>query len=125
MTTTSDFVATQRLMMKHETKPNPSPLPDVAITRAFERNAHPKIVRQLRDDDPRIRERANNALPEFASTPLHRSMLIEEDAVPALTDLLVDPRPHVRAQAARNLELLTATEAGAHEASAGHVQVRS
>jgi len=115
-----DGDAALRRNMRHicmfEAKGYPSPLPETAVTRGFEKFAYPKLVGQLRHADTIIRHKAVLAIRELMVDPLKLVQCIAAGATPALVALLAEEDSQMRCDAALTLQLLLRRELGVRDA---------
>ena len=77
-----------RHIARHEAKPNPKPIDSRTLTRGFEDTAVPKIVRELRDSDLVIKQKALLAARELLGTPTAYVQCIAHGITPAVVSLL-------------------------------------
>lgn len=107
--------ANLRHIQAFEAKPNPRPLPDTAVTRGFEKVAFPKLVRELRDPSPVVRQKSLLAARELLAAPVNHVQCVAAGATPAIVDLLQDEDDVTRYYAAGTLRCLVAKEVGARD----------
>ena len=80
--------ANMRHIARHESKPNPKPIDARTLTRGFEAVAYPKIVRELRDADLVIKQKALLAARELLGSPTSYVQCIAHGITPAVVELL-------------------------------------
>ena len=86
--------ANMRHIARHEAKPNPKPISAHTLTRGFEAFAFPKIVRELKDSDLVIKQKALLAARELLGSPTSYVQCIAHGitaAVVALLKVSADP----------------------------------
>ncbi len=80
--------ANSRHIARHEAKPNPKPISSTTLTRGFEAAAFPKIVRELKDLDLVVRQKALLAARELLGSPTGYMQCIAHGITPAVVALL-------------------------------------
>lgn len=107
--------ANLRHMAAFESKPNPRPLPDTAVTRGFEKVAFPKLVRELQDPNLIVRQKALLAARELLAVPINHVQCIAAGITPAIVALLADADDTVRQRAAGAARAIVTKELGAKD----------
>lgn len=77
-----------RAICRHEAKPNPRSIPFSTLTRGFEAVAYPKIVRELRDEDLGVKQKALIAARELLGSPPSYVQCITAGITPSVIALL-------------------------------------
>ena len=80
--------ANMRHIARHEAKPNPKPISAHTLTRGFEACAFPKIVRELKDSDLVIKQKALLAARELLGSPTSYVQCIAHGITAAVVALL-------------------------------------
>mmetsp|Transcript_15814 Transcript_15814/g.49710 ORF Transcript_15814/g.49710 Transcript_15814/m.49710 type:complete len:379 (-) Transcript_15814:92-1228(-) len=97
---------------KFEAKDNVKPKHPHDVSRGFEKFAYPKIVRQIRDPELIIRQKALKAMLELLAVGECKVQCIMSGGTEALTECLRDADSLVRERAATALQLVATDDAG-------------
>ncbi|CAG9467504.1 unnamed protein product [Pedinophyceae sp. YPF-701] len=100
------------ILIGHEAKPNPNPLPATAVTRAFGRMSHHKITRQLTDENPVIVEKALLAAREMLAVQEHLWAALEAGIIMPLIGLTTHETEVMRKLAAEDLGMVGIVDFG-------------
>lgn len=105
-----------RILYTHAAQSHPKPQPPTAVTRGFENYAFPKIVAQIRSDDPIISLKAVVAARELLIKPERLTLAVAAGITTALVKLLRSKDASVRHNTAVTLQHLAVKEIGCNDA---------